>query len=221
MDLGHALRADLKPMFYRDKFPRSVIGALISSCDTDNNIQQVLNRVGVSDREICNIFWDTTSVCCVLQRGQTKLDPLDFQEIMISVLYRLSCARPPTADDPNTGDSHEELLHIGLLAFSSTCLFNVGPNKKLPYESLERRFRDTLLQVASLKQSSKHSLLFWLLFIGGISALRKTDEEWIKPQIQATATLLNIKSWESAKQHLSKYPWIDSWHDEPARGLWG
>jgi hypothetical protein len=182
-----------------------------------DNIPLAIKQIGTISPGLQSVMWDVTSVSYILQRHLARFDPLDFQEMLISVLYRLINLSPLS----NSGleSETEDLYCLALLAFSSTILFNLGRRKKLPYGLLAGKLRVALMRTSGMASLDNGALL-WTLFIGGISVFRGDEETWLMPWIRTTACLLGITDWQGAKQHLCQYPWIDAFHDEPARRLW-
>jgi hypothetical protein len=175
--------------------------------------------MGTIHPELQSIMWDMTSVSYILQRRLAKFDPLDFQEMLISILYRLLNLNPPWNSSMDAISYTEQVYYLGLLAFASTILFNIRRWKKLPYELLAAKLRHALLNMSEAASLERTALL-WTLFVGGISVLRGDDLVVVMPWIRTIASSLGITHWEGAKAHLAQHPWLDAFHDEPGQRLW-
>jgi hypothetical protein len=160
-----------------------------------------------------------SSVSQILARGLVKFDPFAFQDILISVLYRLLHRFPPSDPGPEASEL-DRLSSLGLLAFMSTMLFQPGRKLRLPYELLATKLRHELLAETISSASLDESFLFWILYVGAISVFRDDDMDWLTPRVKSTASSLGIKDWASAREQLCRYPWIHVFHDGPARELW-
>jgi hypothetical protein len=126
------------------------------------------------------------------------------------VLYRLLLY--DTLDDENH-------LRLGLLAMITTLFFQFARSERLSYNLLGKNFRTAIERSpgSGLKQDS---FLLWLLFIGGISVLRPTDEKWLQSQIRTCLATLHIENWHQAREEIKKFPWIDTAHDKAGQRLW-
>jgi hypothetical protein len=169
--------------------------------------------------ELQSIMWDMISVSYILQRRLAKFDPLDFQEMLISILYRLLNLNPPWNSSMDTVPDTVQVYCLSLLAFASTILFNIRRRKKLPYELLAAKLRHALLNMSG-RASLERTALLWTLFVSGISVLQSDDLVVVMPWMRTIASTLGITDWEGAKAHLGQYPWLDAFHDEPGQRLW-
>ena len=178
-----------------------------------------LDTAHVYDPELRCVVEDLMSVSHVLNGDRTcfKLEPYAFQEIWISVSYRLLHRYPLAGSRPEKGS--ENAWHLGLLALITTYLFRNGHFQRLSYDLLAGTLRDAI-QGKSSNHLMEETAFLWLLFIGGISVFGSIDRTWLLPQIKTCLINLNINNWRTARDKIRKFPWIDEAHDKPGHELW-
>lgn len=146
-----------------------------------------------------------------------KLDPFVFQDLILTIVYRLLSENPISA--PVSGRSPDRALHLGLLAFITTCMTQFGGSHHLDYEMLRQSLLVAMCEVGiSVNMTPKTRL--WLLITGVISVFREEDMKWVSTQLQEIESRINIKNWAAVKRALKGYPWLDLVHEEPAVQLW-
>lgn len=150
-------------------------------------------------------------------RAFVRLDPYAYQEILISVYYRL-LHRHPLASN-GSENSNENACYLGLLALMTTLLFQHGRSRRLPYDLLAEKLHNAIESALNNKLVEETTFL-WLLFAGGISIFGATDWVWLIPQIKTILFTLNIDSWQTARDKIKTLPWIDEAHDKPGKELW-
>ncbi len=146
-----------------------------------------------------------------------RLEPYAFQDILVSVCYRLLHHHPAAGDRPE--NDNENACHLGLLAFMTTLLFQHGRSQRLSYKLLAEKLRNGIRDTSS-NVTMEETIFLWLPFIGGISVFRAVDRPWLLPLIKTRLFALNIDSWRIARDKIRKLPWIDAVHDRPGRELW-
>jgi hypothetical protein len=179
----------------------------------------VANDAQVYDHELRDVLVDLLSVTRLFNDSRTfvRLDPYSYQEILISVCYRLLHHHQLAGDGPK--NDNENACYLGLLALATTLLFQYGRSQRLQYGLLAGKLRIIIGRVLSNKLVEETTLL-WLLFTGGISVFNTTDWEWLVPQIKALLSSLNIHDWLAARDKIKTLPWIDVAHDKPGKELW-
>jgi hypothetical protein len=173
----------------------------------------------VYDPELRGVFADLMSVCDLLNssHGSYKLEPFAFQEILISVCYRLLHRYPLTGNRPDNAD--EGACQLGILALMTTMIFQDGRSPRISYDLLAERLRSTIKSFSSNCVMEEVNFL-WLLFVSGISVFKVTGRAWLLPCITKCVSTLNLGSWKAARDKFKKYPWIDAIHDELGQELW-
>jgi hypothetical protein len=217
VDLENALHHGQGPQFYREKFPRQLIESLVELHSLGDNIVSTMKELPEMNEVLQTVFWDLTGTSAVLTRGLIKLEPFVFQDILISVLYRVIYQYPISKCDLTSGT--DGLLSLSILAFISTVFFQAGLLNRLPYDLLAQNLRQLLASVQATSALSNR-LLLWIFHVGGISVLTDHDMVWLLPKIQSTASLLGVTDWQSAKSMISAFPWLSVFHDKPAHMLW-
>jgi hypothetical protein len=217
-DIAHAFHLDSRPLFYRDEFPREMVESILDLHNLKGDVAKAAKQIKTMEQSLQIITQDISSMFLILQRRLTKFDPFDFQEMLISVLYRL-LNLPTLSKLALETEVNQQYIHsLGSLAFTSTLLFTYLPAKKMAFRLLTRRLRSALVHMSPA--SVRIPALLWALFMVGISTLHDTHVTWLLPWIKLTTSSLGIENWPDAEAHLRQYPWIDSFHAEPGQKLW-
>ncbi|KAH0424039.1 hypothetical protein CcaCcLH18_11773 [Colletotrichum camelliae] len=157
-----------------------------------------------------------------VKNGRSKLNPLDYTETLISLLYRLledePFRQPPLASEGLYGDA----AHLAMLAFMTGLLPNYCRDN-FGSSLLCTRLEDAIRKLHSTHvdaQTGDVSLPLWILFMSGISVLKVDDHSWLLLAIVETCDRAGLRDWATVHNHLSGFPWIYTLHDAPARCLW-
>ncbi|KAF0326362.1 hypothetical protein GQ607_006262 [Colletotrichum asianum] len=157
-----------------------------------------------------------------VKKGRSKLNPLDYTETLISLLYRLLEGEPLRQPLLASEGVHGDAAHLAMLAFMTGLLPNYCR------ENFSSSLLCTRLGYAVRKLHSTHvdaqtgdvSLPLWILFMSGISVLKANDHSWLLLAIAETCDRADLRDWAAVHHHLSAFPWIYTLHDAPARYLW-
>ena len=173
----------------------------------------------ICDSELREVFLNFISICCHFNddRAFVKLDPYVYQEILISVCYRL-LYRSPLASS-NLENNDENACCLGLLALVITLLFSDHRSRRLSYDLMAGKLHNAIECALSNKLLEETTLL-WLLFTGGVSVFDATDWAWLIPKIKTLLFTLKIDSWQTARDKIKILPWINAAHDTPGKELW-
>ena len=191
--------------------------------DTPISIREMLlavaNVARVYDPELRGVLVDLMSISCLFNddRRFVRLDPFEYQDILISVCYRLLHHHPLGGDGYEK--DNENACHLGLLALISTIFFYYRQPQRQPYDLLAKRMQHGIERALCNKSVEKITLL-WLLFAGGISVFNDGDHAWLIPQIKTLLSTLNINNWRTARSKIKTFPWIDTAHDKLGEELW-
>jgi hypothetical protein len=158
-DLGHALQLGSRPLFYRDEFPRKLGESLVQVYNLSDGISHAMKCIKTTNTELQSVLWDMTSMSHILQRRVLKFDPLHFQDMLISILYRLLKLNPLSRSIEETEIDGVHVYCLGLLSFLSTILFNLGQRKKLPYDLLVGKLRHALMHMSGAASLDSSALL--------------------------------------------------------------
>ncbi|KAF5564812.1 hypothetical protein FPHYL_4539 [Fusarium phyllophilum] len=169
------------------------------------------------DPTLQQAFSDAMVLCRLLNKhaDEKPLDLLDFQEVLVSICYRLLQFR--TIGESRFKRDTQSTYHIGLCLFMMSVYFN---NKQ------DRMARPGLIKtlvkeaIESQLNEGEDEFKFWLLILGGISVPVRDGREWFVGKLQEQASLLGIMAREEVKGCLARFPWMDAIHDEPSRKLW-
>jgi hypothetical protein len=197
-DIDSALRAGEKPKFWRHRLPTPL---------HEHTEEIDLKRISLlSNNELRQIVVDLLQTTDLLRNdpARFKLHPNAYQELLISVSYRLSSLQLAT-------DSLDYTIQLGLTSLTTTLLFMNLSSKSL-YPHLQSQLQN-LLQNKSQVQLLNGPVRLWLLFAGGISVLDDEDKTWLIPQIRRCLADLRIDDWQGAKVALRVLPWFDALHD--------
>ncbi|KAF7160795.1 hypothetical protein CNMCM5623_006389 [Aspergillus felis] len=151
-----------------------------------------------------------------------KLDPLDYMETVVSLLYRLVEISSLRQAFTEPGGRYGEVTYLAMLAFMTTLLPEFtrdGSSCPLLSDRLGRAMQDFCV-TASESSDSDPALLLWILFISGISVLNIKDCRWLSPLIAVTCERLELDSWAVIQQRLSQFPWIFALHEASGHRLW-
>ena len=218
-DIQYAFHSGSHPRFYRDEFPREMIMSLLGESVPQEELLGVASNARVYNPELREVLVDLLSISCLFNddRRVVRLDPFAYQEILISICYRL-LHRHPLAGDGYDNDN-ENACYLGLLALISTLFFYYRQPRQLPYDLLAERLRHGI-ERALCNNLVEDTTLLWLLFAGGISVFDDSDQAWLIPQIKILLFTLDINNWRAARSRIKTLPWIDVAHDEPGEKLW-
>jgi hypothetical protein len=218
-DVQYAFHCGSHPRFYRDEFPRGMIMSLLGESVSQEELLGVASDARVYDPELRGVFVDLMSISCLFNDGgrEVRLDPFAYQEILISVCYRLLHHHPLGGDGYD--NDNENACYLGLLALVSTLFFYYRQPRRLPYDLLAERLRHGI-ERALCNKLVEGTTLLWLLFAGGISVFDDSDQAWLIPRIKTLLTTLNINSWRTARSKIRTLPWIDVAHNKPGEELW-
>lgn len=156
---------------------------------------------------VSTLFNDLTST--------SKIDLFQYQEIIISILYRIFAIpfHRGTSLPPTIGDAY----HVGLTLFIMTLFLQHGKKRMLQYHNIVRRLRNVL---DSKVLDQEHELKFWLSMAGGVWVSQDDGAEWLPPLVRSEAKKMRLTGWEDAKSVLKRYPWIHPLHDETGVQVW-
>jgi hypothetical protein len=173
----------------------------------------------VYDPELRQVFVDLMSISRLFndKHAVVRLDPYAYQEILISVCYRLTHHHPLAGDGYE--NDNENACYIGLLALTSTLLFNYNQPRRLAYDLLAKKLRNAI-ERALYNKLVEETTFLWLLFAAGISVFNASDQAWLIPQIKTLLCTLNIDSWPTARSKIKTLPWIDAAHETSGKELW-
>lgn len=199
----------------------------------------LLHVVPLDDRKLCDplptslsetsptiqfAVTDVTALC--KYAGSAQLSAFEYQNLVISIFQRLIDFASLGGDRP----SHplDNICQLGLLAFMSTVLYHTRERRFTCSALLSDLLRTGLdrfdIDMSYDQVNTYDSLHLWLLFVYAVSAPEYEQycnaDSSVAQRIQALANKLTIETWEDIAAHLSVYPWVMAFHDEPSKKLW-
>jgi len=207
-DLAIALFTDKKPMFFSDSVSWEPYIAKLQST-SPGSLPKHFPRLDMKFHYIWEDLREfARSANLAFQTGQ-KIDCVLFQEILVSVQYRLLLL------DVSTG-SLVQAIYVGMLAFS-TNIFLQMQGFAMRFEKLFGQLRDSILKLQRLEDDSMVDLKLWLLFIASLFNVGENKNSWLQPEMRKTLESSNQTSWKIVRNTLKRYLWIDALHDNAAR----
>jgi len=219
-DIEYTLHEGLYPRFYVDDFPHEVIRSPLYQVVDQNELLNLLDSSHVFDPELRSIIADLIRVCRffnVDRKDFNLLEPYAFQEIWISLSYRLLHHYPLRGGQRETAS--ENAWQFSILAFITTFLFQKGRSLRLSYSLLAGSLRKAI-DCTLANDSIAESTMLWFLFVGGISVFDSPDTVWLSPKVKTSLANLGIDNWLAARDEIKKHPWIDVIHDKLGEELW-
>ncbi|KAK1957515.1 hypothetical protein LY78DRAFT_663549 [Colletotrichum sublineola] len=157
-----------------------------------------------------------------VKKGRAKLNPLDYTETLISLIYRLLGSgplerSPVVSEEPNCKAARLAMLAFMTSLLPSYCRSNFSSSLLCTHlvEAIQN-----LLFMQVKAQDNNSSLLLWILFISGISVLKLDNHSWLLSAINMTCKQSDLYEWAVVHHRLIGFPWIYTLHDAPARSLW-
>jgi hypothetical protein len=204
-DVDFALRMGEQPMFWRHRLSKQ----LNQQCEKVNLARTCL----IGDNALQQIVDDLMQTTVLLRNDPVrfKLHPLAYQELLISVSYRLLKL-------PVISESLDHAIQLGLMSVLTTLLFGKTSTESL-HPLLQLQVKNLVLN-PNENQKLDHGIKLWLLFAGGISVLDSKDRSWLIPQIRRCLADLGINNWPRTQVALRILPWFDALHDAPGYELY-
>lgn len=167
------------------------------------------------DVRLVNTWLDLSELATAINlahQTRRKLSPENFQEALISVMYRLLHLDYGV-------DTKLETLRLSMLSFSSMIFLNFG-DKPLNFSVLAERFRNAARLLASLTGGQTVRLTFWMVVVNHLACLNVPgDHVMMQEQLFETSRVLGITSWVEARQILKSFIWIDVVNDKAGKRL--
>ncbi|KAI1014183.1 hypothetical protein LB504_008870 [Fusarium proliferatum] len=213
-DILFAMQQGGHPLFHRDHIHHVKRSLAYKGFDLQPDSDAYSGRL---DSTLQEAFSDAMGLCRLLNKHQDEkpLDLLEFQEVLVSICYRLLQFR--TICESRLEQDTQSTYHIGLCLFMISIYFN-----NTQFRIARRGLIMALVKEATGSKWSEqeYEVKFWLLILGGISVSLPDGREWFVERLREQASLLGIITWEQAKDCLARFPWMNAIHDEPSRKLW-
>jgi hypothetical protein len=183
-------------------------------CSHEPYTSKIHAWVETLDAKLGNCWKDLHAFSCLSNLAyQTtrKLSPETYNEMMISILYRLM-------DLSFEDDILQEAIRLGLLTFSST-IFLARQYMQQPYERLYRLFGSALLKLCQSPSIVVPSpIMLWLLALYHVVAYKQpAPEDWQTVQFGKAISLTRVRKWPGAHELLKAVMWVGFVHDVPGK----
>ena len=162
-----------------------------------------------------NVMKDVHALSCLSNlayQTKSKLSPELYNEMTISILYRLAHL---SCEDNDL----QEVIRLGLLCFCST-VFMQRQHMEKPYGYILDRFMANLWRFYSKSSNGPAGpILFWLLMISAVvsGGAENCLPHWHGSCLQQSIELNKIGSWSQAKDMLRSVAWIGFVHDQTGK----
>lgn len=210
-DLGIALRTGATPRLFQNeiKWECFIADKGLFRCTHPPFEPEIHAFINTLDARLTNCWRDLHAFSCLsnlVYQTTRKMSPETYNEMMISILYRLTHLS-------FEADALHETIRLALLAYCTT-LFLTRQYLDRPYQHLVELSRAAL---SELRQSQSISLPasinLWLAFTYHVVAFGQdihNDEEegWLDKAISSA----NIERWSQAHQILRAVMWVDFVH---------
>ncbi|KAH7149049.1 hypothetical protein B0J13DRAFT_295836 [Dactylonectria estremocensis] len=215
IDLGWSIKNGSKPDLYDgqvswepflEKALSTNIRPSVRACPSG-----VERTIELWDYRLKNVFTDLqgfSAMANVFIPSHQKLKPELFQEIMLSIQYRLLLLEYPVDVRPL-----EESIRIGLISFESTLVLHTPKlGVKLTSDFFYHQLRRGIENIRAESQEIA-DLKLWLLLVGSIIVF-KGDETWLLDSINE---LVGDQPWADVRSRAKRVMWIDVIHDGPGQ----
>ncbi|KAF7562245.1 hypothetical protein G7046_g1892 [Stylonectria norvegica] len=214
VDLGWSVQAGTKPDFYQGKISWEPFLATAIPKDNPYHDQPIFPDIQIVletwDYKLRNVFLDLhdfSGMANVLMYVPQKLQPELFQEIMVSIQYRLLYLEYSV--------DHwalEEAVRLGLLAFETTVFLQIPGTKLNAGENFSGRLEHAIAKI-TVTSPAVADIKLWLLIVGSIIVFAD-DEPWLVASIRELTT---GQDWQDVRTRVKKVMWIDAVHDKPGK----
>ena len=172
-------------------------------CDSEHCPLNIVSAV--NDERLVAVFRDLQHFCRLMNAASLCADRLrdtEFQEIVVSVQYRLLSLQGETSTDLS------ECLRLSMLVFLTTA-FQV-PETKSSYPHLAHRLQHSLMILKA--EPVARYIVMWMLVMVAVSIYRG-DEPWLVEKWKMSVP--QALPWRDARKRLQEIMWINAIHDRP------
>jgi hypothetical protein len=219
-DADRSFHEGCKTFFYQDSLPALALESATSLLSqVDRTRSASLANIGIN-LKLETIVSDMLSFCRLLNRDPTQfgIEPEAWQSTLLLFAYRLLQLYPLDEEPPKDGMDH--VLHLALICFLTTILFEYGRMHTQPYDLLAERLRNTLYDVLAKPELKQQPAILWTLFVGRMALFGSEDDAWLEPYVRSTLSALNIETWDQALMVLSQLPWVGVIHNRRAQRIY-
>lgn len=214
--MGLALRSGNRARLFREGIVWDcfIANRGIIRCSHEPHEAQIHAFVDALDPKLANSWKDLHAFSCLSNLAyQTtrKLSPNTYNEMMISILYRLT--HLSFKDNPL-----REAIRTALLTFSST-IFMTRHYMQQPYEHLFNLFSSALFELCQSKSIIvPRPIMLWLMMLNRMVAYEEpSPEDWLSVWLDKAVSLTRVDTWPQAHRILKSVMWVDFVHDAPGK----
>ena len=215
-DLGLALRLGRHARLFQEGIAWDCFIAYcgVIRCSHEPYEAQIHAFANALDPKLGNCWKDLHAFSCMSNLAyQTtrKLSPDTYNEMMISILYRLMYL---SFED----GSLQEAIRTGVLTFSST-IFLTRHYMKQPYEHLFNLFSSALFKLCQSKSIIvPQPVMLWLMILYHVVAYEQPSPgDWQSVWLGKAVSLTKVNIWPQAHRILKSIMWVDFVHDAPGK----
>ncbi|KAF2670596.1 hypothetical protein BT63DRAFT_478723 [Microthyrium microscopicum] len=220
-----ASRADLMIALAINKTPTLLSATSISWVSYLAPPNTPITTVLAQNPELAAIYADLVAFArlanIALQTG-TKINPLLFQEILISSMYRLLLLPRTTAstNQPNASACDQtpivRALHTSLTATAANVFLQTGAIG-MRFATLSAHQRRDICALDESAIDEEKEMRIWMLVIARITAVDDSDDEWIMSRLSALLRSVKKSEWKEIRTMLKSFIWMDLVHDGPGQ----
>lgn len=214
--MGLALRSGSHARLFREGIAWDcfIADRGVIRCSHEPYQAQIHAFVDALDPKFGNCWKDLHAFSCMSNLAyQTthKLSPDTYNEMMISILYRLMHLSFEEG-------SLQEAIRTGLLTFSST-IFLTRLYMKHPYEHLFNLFSSALFKLCqSTSITVPQPIMLWLMILYHVVAYNQPSPgDWQTVWLGKAVSLTGVTIWPQAHGILKSIMWVDFVHDVPGK----
>ena len=168
------------------------------------------------DNRLHSIWYDCLKVSKLFKPPLSHhLNVWTFQEIELSICYRILSFRPLNSDSVICTTS--AACYIGIVQFMCTMFLQYDPRRMINFPLVSAQAKSLLVDHVD---DMDPDLAFWLAVMSSIWVSSDPDGSWIGPVVQRTAGSLGVSTYDQALRHVEKFPWVSLIHETPARTIW-
>jgi hypothetical protein len=194
------------------------------SADGDGGLEYFEREIGL-DVEISMMFVDLRRVSHLMEENDNGTLKIDKSEL------RRAIVDAEMAVDKLVRGGRYDLRTVKGVHSNSGCCILAGclyvyyflrriPATSALYDYMVRLLKEDFETVAgTFRQVFPKEVLFWILFVGALSAMCREEEAWFKKELAMTRHALSIATWEVAKFILKKFAWVEDGFEDVAKKL--
>lgn len=215
-DLGLALHLGSPPRLFQEDITWDcfIAGRGLIRCDHGSHAESTRAFVENLDSKLNNCWRDIHAFSCLSNLAyQTtrKLSPETYNEMMVSILYRLTQLS-------FTDDLLQETVRVALLVYCTT-IFLTRSFLGQPYDHLFETFKTELSQLCHISAAVVPApVMLWLMLLYHVTVYKGPDlDSWADDWLDRAVSLAGVEPWAEAHPVLRSIMWVDFVHDSTGK----